>query len=109
MASLQPFAVQDGDRVTIAPILPYSDSAVYLQGHVYRPGRYAFKDGMKITDLIHSYQEVLPEPSNHVEIIRLAPPDFRPQTIQVDLAGALAGDESHHPAAVRYRVGLRPL
>jgi protein involved in polysaccharide export with SLBB domain len=93
-AALQPFAVQDGDRVTIAPILPYSDSAVYLQGHVYRPGRYAFKDGMKVTDLIHSYQEVLPEPSNHVEIIRLAPPDFRPQTIQVDLAGALAGDES---------------
>ena len=94
VASLQPFAVQDGDRVTIAPILPYSDSAVYLQGHVYRPGRYAFKEGMKITDLVHSYQEVLPEPSNHVEIIRLAPPDFRPQTIQVDLAGALAGDES---------------
>jgi protein involved in polysaccharide export with SLBB domain len=94
VASLQPFAVQDGDRVTIAPILPYSDSAVYLQGHVYRPGRYAFKDGMKVTDLIHSYQEVLPEPSNHVEIIRLAPPDFRPQTIQVDLSGALAGDET---------------
>lgn len=94
VAALQPFAVLDGDRVTIAPILPYSDSAVYLQGHVYRPGRYAFKEGMKITDLVHSYQEVLPEPSNHVEIIRLAPPDFRPQTIQVDLAGALAGDES---------------
>ena len=94
VAALQPFAVLDGDRVTIAPILPYSDSAVYLQGHVYRPGRYAFKEGMKITDLIRSYQEVLPEPSNHVEVIRLAPPDFRPQTIQVDLAGALAGDES---------------
>ena len=88
------FAVQDGDRVTIAPILPYSDSAVYLQGHVYRPGSYAFKQGMKITDLIHSYQEVLPEPSNHAEIIRLEPPDFRPQTIEVDLASALAGDES---------------
>jgi len=94
VASLQPFAVQDGDRVTIAPILPYSDSAVYLQGHVYRPGRYAYKEGMKVTDLIRSYQEVLPEPSNHVEIIRLAPPDFRPQTIEVDLAGALAGDDS---------------
>ena len=90
---LQPFAVQDGDRVTIAPILPYSDNMVYLQGHVYRPGSYAFKQGMKITDLVHSYQEVLPEPSNHAEIIRLAPPDFRPQTIEVDLASALAGDE----------------
>ena len=49
---------------------------------------------MKITDVIHSYQEVLPEPSNHVKVIRLEPPDFRPQTIEVDLASALAGDES---------------
>jgi len=91
---LDPFTVQDGDRISVAPILPYSDKVVYLQGHVYRPGSYPFKDGMRITDLIHSYQEVLPEPSNHVEIIRLLPPDFRPQTIGVDLAGTLAGDES---------------
>ena len=93
-AMIGPFQVQDGDRVSIAPILPYSDQTVYLQGHVYRPGTYAFKEGMKITDLIHSYQEVLPEPSNHAEIIRMQPPDFRPQTIEVDLASALAGDES---------------
>jgi len=91
---LNPFEVQDGDRVSVAPILPYSDKAVYLQGHVYRPGTYAFKVGMKITDLIHSYQEVLPEPSNHAEIIRLEPPDFRPQTIEVDLSSALSGDET---------------
>ena len=93
-ALVQPFPVQDGDRVSVAPILPYSDKAVYLQGHVYRPGTYPFKVGMKITDVIHSYQEVLPEPSNHAEVIRLEPPDFRPQTIEVDLASALAGDES---------------
>ena len=93
-AMVGPFQIQDGDRVSIAPILPYSDQTVYLQGHVYRPGTYAFKEGMKITDLIHSYQEVLPEPSNHAEIIRMQPPDFRPQTIEVDLASALAGDES---------------
>ena len=89
-----PFKVQDGDRVSVAPILPYSDKTVYLQGHVYRPGTYAFKEGMKVTDLIHSYQEILPEPSNHAEIIRMQPPDFRPQTIEIDLASALAGDET---------------
>jgi protein involved in polysaccharide export with SLBB domain len=93
-AMIGPFEMQDGDRVSIAPILPYSDKTVYLQGHVYRPGTYAFTEGMKITDLIHSYQEVLPEPSNHAEIIRMQPPDFRPQTIEVDLASALAGDET---------------
>jgi protein involved in polysaccharide export with SLBB domain len=88
------FRVQDGDRVWVAPILPYNDKSVYLQGHVYRPGTYPFRDGMKITDLIHSYQEVLPEPANHAEIIRLQPPDFRPQTISIDLGGALSGDET---------------
>ncbi len=93
-AMVGPFQVQDGDRVTVAPILPYSDKSVYLQGHVYRPGTYAFKEGMKITDLIHSYQEVLPEPSTHAEIIRMQPPDFRPQTIEVDLSSALAGDDT---------------
>lgn len=92
--ALGEFLVQDGDRVWVAPILPYNDQSVYLEGHVYRPGTYPFKEGMRITDLIHSYQEVLPEPANHAEIIRLVPPDFRPQTLTIDLASALTGDET---------------
>lgn len=90
---LSNFNVQDGDRITIAPILPYSDQAVYLQGHVVRPGKFSYQPGMKITDLIHSYEELLPEPSDHAEIVRLEPPDFRPATIEFNLGNALAGDE----------------
>jgi protein involved in polysaccharide export with SLBB domain len=92
-ADLKSFAVQDGDKIRIAPILPYSDQAVYLQGHVVRPGKFSFQAGMQITDLIHSYEELLPEPSDHAEIVRLAPPDFRPTTIEFNLGNALAGDE----------------
>ena len=88
------FWVKDGDQVTVASILPYSDKTIYLQGHVYRPGSYPFQDGMKITDLVHSYQDVLPEPANHAEIVRLEAPDFHPVTIQFDLATALAGTET---------------
>ncbi len=33
------FEVKDGDRVRVAPILPYSERVVYLEGHVVRPGR----------------------------------------------------------------------
>lgn len=88
------FRVQDGDRVWVAPILPYNDKSVYLEGHVYRPGTYPFREGMKITDLIHSYQEVLPEPASRAEIVRLEAPDFHPQTISIDLAGALSGDDT---------------
>ena len=87
------FWVKDGDRVAVAPILPYSDRTIYLEGHVYRPGSYPYQDGMKISDLIHTYQDVLPEPAMHAEIVRLQPPDFHPVTIEFNLASALAGDE----------------
>jgi protein involved in polysaccharide export with SLBB domain len=92
-ADLKNFKVQDGDHVRIASILPYSDQVVYLQGHVARPGKFSYQPGMKITDLIHSYEELLPEPSDHAEVIRLAPPNFRPVTIEFNLGNALAGDE----------------
>jgi protein involved in polysaccharide export with SLBB domain len=87
-----PFWVKDGDRVSVSPILPYSDRIIYLQGHVYHPGSFAYRDGMQVTDLLHSYQDILPEPATHAEIIRLQPPDFRPATIEFNLASALAGD-----------------
>ena len=86
------FWVKDGDRVAVSPILPYSDRIIYLQGHVYHPGSYAYRDGMQVIDLLHSYQDVLPEPATHAEIVRLQPPDFRPVTIEFSLASALAGD-----------------
>jgi len=88
------FWVKDGDRVAVSSILPYSDKTIYLEGHVYRPGSYPYQDGMKITDLVRSYQDVLPEPANHAEIVRLQPPDFHPVTIEFNLASALAGDET---------------
>ena len=92
--SVGSFWVKDGDRISVAPILPYSDRTIYLQGHVYHPGRYPYRDGMQVTDLLHSYQDVLPEPATHAEVIRLQPPDFHPVTIEFNLASALAGDAS---------------
>jgi protein involved in polysaccharide export with SLBB domain len=88
------FWVKDGDRVSVAPILPYSDRTIYLQGHVYHPGTFAYRDSMQLTDLLHSYQDVLPEPAIHGEIIRLQPPDFHPITIEFNLASALAGEST---------------
>jgi protein involved in polysaccharide export with SLBB domain len=88
--ALEDFAVQDGDKIKISPILPYADKTVYLEGHVFRPGKYAFRDGMLITDLIKSYNDLLPEPSKvHAEIVRLNPPDYTPQVIAFNLDDAL--------------------
>jgi protein involved in polysaccharide export with SLBB domain len=88
--ALDDFSVQDGDKIKISPILPYADKTVYLEGHVFRPGKYAFRDGMTITDLIKSYNDLLPEPSKlHAEIVRLNPPDYTPQVIAFNIDQAL--------------------
>jgi protein involved in polysaccharide export with SLBB domain len=90
-AQLAAFKIQDGDAIHIFPIAPYNESAVYLQGHVLRPGRYSYRDGMKITDIIGSYSDVLPEPAAHyAEIVRLNAPDFHPSVESFDLSAALA-------------------
>jgi protein involved in polysaccharide export with SLBB domain len=90
-AEITSFRVQDGDVIHIFPIAPYNQGTIYLQGHVLRPGRYSYREGMKFTDLISSYQDVLPEPAAHyAEIVRLNPPDFRPRVVSFDLAAAMS-------------------
>jgi protein involved in polysaccharide export with SLBB domain len=92
--ALEDFTIQDGDKVRITPILPYADKTVYLDGHVSRPGKFAYSDGMKVTDLIKSYKDLLPEPStSHAEIIRLSQPDFTPVVLAFNLGDALAGKD----------------
>ncbi len=92
-SSLQSFLVQDGDRVMVAPILPYSEKAIYLEGHVVRPGKQAYRDGMSLIDVVHSYQDLLPEPADRGVIIRLQPPDYRPETIEFSLSEVLIGND----------------
>jgi protein involved in polysaccharide export with SLBB domain len=92
--ALEDFKIQDGDQIKISPILPFADKTVYLDGHVFRPGKYAYRDGMKVTDLIQSYKDVMPEPyKQHAEIIRLKAPDFTPQVLAFNLEDALSGKD----------------
>jgi protein involved in polysaccharide export with SLBB domain len=92
---LSSFHVRDGDSIHIFPIAPYNDQAVYLQGHVLRPGRYSYREGMKFGDLVSSYSDLLPEPAGkYAEIIRLEPPDFRPTVESFELTAALANPDT---------------
>jgi len=88
---LETFQVQNADKIRIFPIAPYNQDAVYLEGHVIRPGKYSFHAGMRVTDLVASYKDLLPEPAlQYGEIIRLSPPDYRPQAHRFSVADALA-------------------
>jgi polysaccharide export outer membrane protein len=88
---LESFEIQDGDRIRIFPIASYNQDAIYLDGHVIRPGRYSYRENMRVTDVIASYKDLLPEPAtNYAEIIRLNPPDFHPTVESFDLADTFA-------------------
>src|SRR5258708_38703983 len=55
--ALEDFNVQDGDNIKITPILPYAAKTGYLDGHVSRPGKFAYSEGIKVTDLSKADQE----------------------------------------------------
>jgi protein involved in polysaccharide export with SLBB domain len=88
------FEVKDGDRIHIATVLPVNDRVVYVQGHVARPGRIAYRDNMRLSDVLRSYGDLLPEPAETGEIIRLVSPDMHPETIDFNLPDVLIGNSS---------------
>ncbi len=92
---LSTFEVRDGDEIRVFPITPYNQDAVYLQGHVLRPGRYTYRQGMKVSDLISSYKDLLPEPAGkYAEIVRLNPPDNHPSVEGFELSAAIEKPEA---------------
>lgn len=90
--AIDDFQVEDGDRIRIEPILPYSQQAIYLAGHVVRPGRLPYSDGMHLSDVLRSYQDMLPEPAARGEIVRLVPPDLHAETIDFNVPDVLIGN-----------------
>jgi protein involved in polysaccharide export with SLBB domain len=81
--------VKDGDAITVSPIVGYSNQTVYLQGHVFRPGKYPYNEGLKITDVIQGFDDLLPESADRAEIVRLNPQDKSPTVIGFNLRDVL--------------------
>lgn len=52
--------IRDGDLITVFPVDSRLENAVELSGHVVRPGRYESKPGMRLRDLLTSYDDFLP-------------------------------------------------
>ncbi|PKN29414.1 MAG: polysaccharide biosynthesis protein [Deltaproteobacteria bacterium HGW-Deltaproteobacteria-21] len=89
--------LEDGDVVKVYPVHEKIRQVVYLEGHVKYPREYELKPGMKLRDIIRSYEELLPEPYlHHAEIVRLMPPDLHAEIIQFDLEALLKGEESQN-------------
>jgi protein involved in polysaccharide export with SLBB domain len=94
LQAIASFTVKDGDRVHVAPILPYSERVIYMEGHVVRPGRLSYRDGMQLSDVLQSYQDLLPEPAARGDVIRLVAPDLHPETIPFQVPDVLIGNNN---------------
>ena len=88
------FVVHDGDRIDISPILPYSEKIIYVEGHVVRPGRLPYHDGMRLSDALHSYQDLLPEPADRGEVVRLVSPDLHADIVDFNVPDVLVGNSN---------------
>ncbi len=69
------FVIQDADLVKVFSIVDFDENAVYLNGNVKRPGKYAFTTGMRIKDLVSQADDLQNETYlNYALIKRESPP-----------------------------------
>jgi protein involved in polysaccharide export with SLBB domain len=89
-ASLPQFTVEDGDIIRVFQILDRNKNTVYLSGNVLRPGKYEFKEGLRVCDIIKSFDDLLPETYfGYAVIQRLEPPLFSERIVSFSLLNAL--------------------
>ena len=89
-------AIQDLDYVKVFPIDTTLRGYVRLNGYVLRPGDYALRPGMKVSELLKE-DNILPEyAEGTAELVRLHPPDYHPEISYFSPAKALAGDPANN-------------
>ena len=70
-------SLRNGDLVRVFSILDSLEDVVTLDGHVYRPGNYAYTNGMSISDILADIKDVLPNVDLTYGLIRRESPDTR--------------------------------
>ena len=82
--------VANGDVVRVARLRPTIDSGVVLEGHVFRPGVVAWHEGMRISELIPSFDELMPNADlGYVLVRRESAAEKKLTVLSADLAAAL--------------------
>ncbi len=83
--------LRNGDLVQVAHLRPTLDSGILVQGHVYSPQAFAWREGIRLTDVVRSVDQLRPNADIHYVLIRReSPPDRRVSVLSVDLGLALA-------------------
>ena len=100
-------AVRNGDSLRVSRLRPTLDAGVLVQGYVYTPGAFAYREGMRLTDVLRSVDDLKPNADLHYILIRRElPPDRRITVLSADLSAALRdpGSAADLPLMARDRI-----
>ncbi len=101
--------MENGDRLRIPEIRPTLENSVVLAGYVYRPGSFEYHAGLRLSDILDSFDELKPEADTHYIMIRREqPPDDKVEVISADLKRALAarGSAAYPELQPHYKITL---
>jgi protein involved in polysaccharide export with SLBB domain len=83
-------ALRTGDSLRVFRIRPTLENAVALEGHVFRPGPSQYRPGLRLSDVIHSADELRPNADlGYVLIRRESGPGRNVSALSADLGAAL--------------------
>jgi polysaccharide export outer membrane protein len=83
--------VENGDKLKVPEIRPTLENSVVLAGYVYRPGQFEYRAGLRLSDVLNSFDELKPEADIHYIMIRReVPPEEKIDVISADLTRVLA-------------------
>jgi polysaccharide export outer membrane protein len=85
------FEAANGDKLRIPLIRPTLENSVTLTGYVFRPGAFEYKPGLRLSDIVNSFDELRPNADRRYLMIRReVPPEERVEVISANLERALA-------------------
>jgi len=96
--------VQDGDIIKIFPVVEKNKNAVYLTGNVMRSGKYEYKEGQKLSDLLPDFQSLQPETYfDYAIVLRQDPPSFLNRIVPFNLKKAMEDHASPDNVSLQAR------
>jgi protein involved in polysaccharide export with SLBB domain len=85
------FALANGDKVRVPAIKPTLENSVTLSGYVFRPGSFEYRAGLRLSDVLPSFDELRPNADLHyIMVRRQMPPEEKVEVVSADLERALA-------------------
>ena len=96
--------ISNGDKLRVPTIRPTLENSVELSGFVFRPGAFQYRAGLRLSDVLTSFDELRPNADRHYVVIRrVVPPEEKIEVISADLERALSARGSAADPELRPR------